>query len=76
MRDENASLREKLGQKDFKISTLIRDSDQIRIDLDDSRQIIRAQEARLKKQDVDRASLKVWRDDDGCEVLVTLTDVF
>ncbi|KID66922.1 uncharacterized protein G6M90_00g070310 [Metarhizium brunneum] len=58
MRDENASLREKLGQKDFKISTLIRDSDQIRIDLDDSRQIIRAQEARLKKQDVDRASLK------------------
>ncbi|KAK9444529.1 Rossmann-fold NAD(P)(+)-binding protein [Metarhizium brunneum] len=58
MRDENASLREKLGQKDFKISTLIRDSDQIRIDLDDRRQIIRAQEARLKKQDVDRASLK------------------
>lgn len=76
MRDENASLREKLGQKDFKISTLIRDSDQIRIDLDDRRQIIRAQEARLKKQDVDRASLKVWRDDDDCEVSVTLTDVF
>lgn len=76
MRDENASLREKLGQKDFKISTLIRDSDQIKIDLDDSRQIIRAQEARLKKQDVDRASLKVWRDDDGCGVSVTLTNVF
>ncbi|KHN96169.1 Rossmann-fold NAD(P)(+)-binding protein [Metarhizium album ARSEF 1941] len=58
MRDENASLRDKIGQKDFKISSLTRDSDQTKLDLDDSRQRIRAQEARLKKQDVDMASLK------------------
>lgn len=60
MRDENASLQEKLGQRDFKISTLTRNTDQIRIDLDDSKQTIRSQEARLKKQDLDMTSLKVW----------------
>jgi hypothetical protein len=59
MRDENVSLREKLGQRDFKISTLLRDTDQIRLDLDDSKQVIRAQEARLKKQDIDMTNLKV-----------------
>ncbi|OAA35041.1 Rossmann-fold NAD(P)(+)-binding protein [Metarhizium rileyi] len=58
MRDEHASLREKLGQRDFKISKLTRDADQAKLDLDDSKQVIRAQETRLKKQDIDMASLK------------------
>lgn len=61
MRDENAALREKLGERDFKISTHTRETDQIRLDLEDSKQTIRAQESRLKKQDVDMTSLKVWR---------------
>ncbi|MGH7964781.1 MAG: hypothetical protein ACRERD_23695, partial [Candidatus Binatia bacterium] len=46
MRDENASLRENLGQRDFRISTLTRETDQIKLDLGDSRGTIRAQESR------------------------------
>lgn len=59
MRDENTDLRETIGQRDFMISTMMRDTDQLRLDLDGSKQTIRGQDARLKKQDIDMASLKV-----------------
>ncbi|GAO15152.1 hypothetical protein UVI_02029500 [Ustilaginoidea virens] len=58
MRDENSDLREQLGQRDYKMMALTRDTDQLRLDLDHSKQTVRAQEARLKKQDIDMASLK------------------
>lgn len=59
MRDENTDLRETIGQRDFMISTMMRDTDQLRLDLDGNKQTIRGQDARLKKQDIDMASLKV-----------------
>lgn len=58
MRDENTDLRETIGQRDFMISTMMRDTDQLRLDLDGNKQTIRGQDARLKKQDIDMASLK------------------
>ena len=59
MRHENTDLREQLGLREFNISLLVRDTDQLRLDLEDGKQTVRAQEARLKKQDIEIASLKV-----------------
>ncbi|KAK2609342.1 hypothetical protein QQS21_002123 [Conoideocrella luteorostrata] len=58
MRHENTDLREQLGLREFNISLLVRDTDQLRLDLEDGKQTVRAQEARLKKQDIEIASLK------------------
>lgn len=59
MRDENADLRDKIGERDFKIRIMTRDTDLLRLELDGSKQTIRGQNTRLKKQDIDMASLKV-----------------
>ncbi|KAG5983997.1 hypothetical protein E4U55_006509 [Claviceps digitariae] len=58
IRDENADLRDEIGQRNFKISALKRDTDQLRLDLTDSQKTVREQDARLKKQDIDMVNLK------------------
>lgn len=59
MRDENANLREKLGQRDFTISSLTREMDEIRLHQDEGQKTIRAQDSRIKKQELDLEDLKV-----------------
>lgn len=59
IRDENADLRDEIGQRNYRISALTRDTDQLRLDLADSQKTIRGQDARLKKQDIDLGKLKV-----------------
>ena len=59
MRDENVDLRGQLAQKDSRISSLSRQTEQIQLDLDDSQELTRTLEARLKKQDMDISSMKV-----------------
>ncbi|KZZ94325.1 Rossmann-fold NAD(P)(+)-binding protein [Moelleriella libera RCEF 2490] len=58
MRDENANLREKLGQRDFTISSLTREMDEIRLHQDEGQKTIRAQDSRIKKQELDLEDLK------------------
>ncbi|KAG6011602.1 hypothetical protein E4U43_008221 [Claviceps pusilla] len=58
IRDENADLRDEIGQRNHKIGALTRDTDQLRLDLAVSQKTIREQNARLKKQDIDLANLK------------------
>ncbi|KAG6031174.1 hypothetical protein E4U41_007663 [Claviceps citrina] len=58
MRDENADLRDRIGERDYKISAMMRDGHQARLDLEECRRTISGQGARLKKQDMEMASLK------------------
>ena len=59
MRDETAALKDKMTQKDVKFMALKKQSDAVRIALDDAKRAARAQETRLKKQDVELANLQV-----------------
>ncbi|GJN86666.1 hypothetical protein PLIIFM63780_010247 [Purpureocillium lilacinum] len=58
MRDDTAALKEKITQKDAKIMALKKQSDAVRVELDDAKRAARAQEARLKKQDIELANLQ------------------
>ncbi|KAJ6443451.1 Rossmann-fold NAD(P)(+)-binding protein [Purpureocillium lavendulum] len=58
MRDETAALKDKMTQKDVKFMALKKQSDAVRIALDDAKRAARAQETRLKKQDVELANLQ------------------
>lgn len=58
MRDENAALKDKLSQKDALIAAATKKSEQVRVQLDDSKEAARAQETRIKKQEVELANLK------------------
>ncbi|KAG5928584.1 hypothetical protein E4U42_000392 [Claviceps africana] len=58
LRDDNADLRDEIGQRNFKISAMMRDADQLRLDLEGSKETMRAQEAQLKKQDMEMVKLK------------------
>jgi len=58
-RDDTAALKEKITQKDAKIMALKKQSDAVRVELDDAKRAARAQETRLKKQDIELANLQV-----------------
>ncbi|UNI15617.1 21S rRNA (uridine(2791)-2'-O)-methyltransferase [Purpureocillium takamizusanense] len=58
MRDETAALKEKITQKDAKIMALKKQSDAVRVELDDAKRAARSQETRLKKQDIELANLQ------------------
>ncbi|KND88972.1 hypothetical protein TOPH_06383 [Tolypocladium ophioglossoides CBS 100239] len=58
LRDDNATLKDKISQKDARINALTNQSDQVRVELDESKQAARAQETRMKKQDLELANLK------------------
>lgn len=64
LRDENAMIKDKLLQKDARITSSSKQGDQVRAKLDDAKETARSQEARLKKQAMEINNLKVgylWR---------------
>lgn len=61
LRDDNATLKDKILQKDARITALTKQGDQVRVELDEGKEAARAQETRMKKQGLELANLKVRR---------------
>ncbi|PNY26926.1 Uncharacterized protein TCAP_03146 [Tolypocladium capitatum] len=58
LRDDNATLKDKISQRDARIAAFTKQGDQVRIELDEGKEAARAQETRMKKQDLELANLK------------------
>ncbi|KAI5462740.1 hypothetical protein BGZ63DRAFT_463733 [Mariannaea sp. PMI_226] len=58
LRDENASLKDKLSQKDSRISLLSRQGEDFRTELSEAREKSKLQDTRIKKQSNELAALK------------------
>ena len=59
LQDDHATLKDKISQKHARITALTRQGDLVRVELDESKEAARAQEKRIKKQDIELANLKV-----------------
>lgn len=62
LRDEKASLKDKLAQKDSRISLLARQGDDVRTELGEAKEKLKLQDVRFKKQSNELATLKAELD--------------
>ncbi|POR37464.1 Uncharacterized protein TPAR_02323 [Tolypocladium paradoxum] len=58
LRDDNAALKDKISQRDARITTMTKQGDLVRLELDEGKEAARAQETRMKKQDLELANLR------------------
>lgn len=59
LRDERASLKDKLAQKESRISLLAGQGDEVQTELEEAREKLRTQDVKFKKQSNELATLKV-----------------